>query len=394
MEHDGQGCRNLTVMRDLFTEEHEAFRTSFAAFIAKEISPHYADWEAAGIGPREMYTSAGSFGFLGMSIPERHGGGGTKDFRFNQVIAEELAAAGIGGAGLGITLHNDITTPYFVEYCNDEQAARWLPGIASGELITAIAMTEPGTGSDLASIATTAIRDGDEYVLNGAKTFITNGINADLVIVAAKTDPSQRHAGLSLLVVERGMAGFERGRNLEKIGMHSQDTAELFFGSVRVPVANLLGTEGNGFRYLSSNLAQERLSIAVTGVAAARAALTWTLDYVRERTAFGKQIAEFQNTKFVLAEIKTQVDVAQAYIDQCVLKLNAGTLDPAEAAQAKYFSTELQQRATDRCLQLFGGYGYMTEYPIARAYADARITSIYGGTTEVMKIIIAKSLGL
>ncbi len=381
-------------MRDLFTEEHEAFRASFAAFIAKEISPHYADWEAAGIGPREMYTSAGSYGFLGMAIPEHYGGGGSQDFRFNQVIAEELAGAGIGGAGLGITLHNDITTPYFVEYCNDEQAARWLPGIASGELITAVAMTEPGTGSDLASIATTAIRDGDEYVLNGAKTFITNGINADLVIVAAKTDPTQRHAGLSLLVVERGMAGFERGRNLEKIGMHSQDTAELFFGSVRVPVANLLGTEGEGFRYLSANLAQERLSIAVTGVAAARAALTWTLDYVRERTAFGKQIAEFQNTKFVLAEIKTQVDVAQAYIDQCVLKLNAGTLDPAEAAQAKYFCTELQQRAADRCLQLFGGYGYMTEYPIARAYADARITSIYGGTTEVMKIIIAKSLGL
>jgi alkylation response protein AidB-like acyl-CoA dehydrogenase len=394
MEHGGGGCPNLTVMRDLFTEEHEAFRTSFAAFIAKEISPHYADWEAAGIGPREMYTSAGSFGFLGMAIPERHGGGGTKDFRFNQVIAEELATAGIGGAGLGITLHNDITTPYFVEYCNDEQAARWLPGIASGELITAIAMTEPGTGSDLASIATTAIRDGDEYVLNGAKTFITNGINADLVIVAAKTDPTQRHAGLSLLVVERGMAGFERGRNLEKIGMHSQDTAELFFGSVRVPVANLLGSEGNGFRQLTANLAQERLSIAVTGVAAARAALTWTVEYVRERTAFGKQIGEFQNTKFVLAEIKTQVDVAQAYIDQCVLKLNASTLDPAEAAQAKYFCTELQQRATDRCLQLFGGYGYMTEYPIARAYADARITSIYGGTTEVMKIIIAKSLGL
>ncbi len=394
MERGGGRWPNLTVMRDLFTEEHEAFRGSFAAFIAKEISPHYADWEAAGIGSREMYTSAGSYGFLGMAIPERYGGGGSKDFRFNQVIAEELAAAGIGGAGLGITLHNDITTPYFVEYCNDEQAARWLPGIASGQLITAVAMTEPGTGSDLASIATTAIRDGDEYVLNGAKTFITNGINADLVIVAAKTDPTQRHAGLSLLVVERGMAGFARGRNLEKIGMHSQDTAELFFDSVRVPAANLLGTEGNGFRYLSANLAQERLSIAVTGVAAARAALTWTLDYVRERTAFGKQLSEFQNTKFVLAEIKTQVDVAQAYIDQCVLQLNAGTLDPAEAAQAKYFCTELQQRATDRCLQLFGGYGYMTEYPIARAYADARITSIYGGTTEVMKIIIAKSMGL
>ncbi len=321
-------------------------------------------------------------------------GEGVDDFRFNQIVAEELAYAGIGGAGLGLTLHNDITTPYFLDVCNDEQRQRWLPGIASGELVTAIAMTEPGTGSDLAGIASTAVRDGDVYVLNGSKTFITNGINADLVIVAAKTDPSARHAGLSLLVVERGMDGFERGRNLDKIGMHSQDTAELFFSDVHVPIANLLGEEGKGFNYLTANLAQERLSIAITGVATARAALGWTVDYVKERTAFGSSIGSFQNSKFVLAEVKTEVDVAQAYVDQCVLRLNAGTLTPVDAAQAKLWCTELQNRVVDRCLQLFGGYGYMTEYPIARAYADSRVTPIYGGTSEVMKTIIAKSLGL
>ena len=381
-------------MREHFTDEHEAFRSSFASFVAKELSPHYLDWERKGLAPREVFAQAGRYGFTGMVVPEEHGGGGVRDFRFNQVIAEELAAAGIGGAGLGITLHNDITTPYFVEYCDAEQAARWLPGIASGELITAIAMTEPGTGSDLASIATTAVRDGDVYVLNGSKTFITNGINSDLVIVVAKTDPTQRHTGMSLLVVERGMDGFERGRNLEKIGLHSQDTAELFFNEVRVPVANRLGDEGKAFSYLTANLAQERLSIAVMGVASARAALGWTVDYVKERRAFGQPIASFQNTKFVLAEVKTEVDIAQAYVDQCVMRLNAGTLTAAEAAQAKYWCTELQQRSIDRCLQLFGGYGYMLEYPIARAYADARITSIYGGTTEVMKTIIAKSLDL
>ncbi|MBK5222512.1 MAG: acyl-CoA dehydrogenase family protein [Acidimicrobiia bacterium] len=381
-------------MRDLFDDDHESFRSSVAAFVAKEMAPDYAQWEADGIMPREVFAAAGRYGFLGMAIPETLGGGGTADFRFNVVLAEELAAHGIGGAGLGLTLHNDICTPYFTEYCTAEQSQRWLPGIASGELITAIAMTEPGTGSDLAGIATTAIRDGDEYVVNGSKTFITNGINSDLVIVAAKTDPSQRHSGLSLLVVERGMPGFERGRNLEKIGLHSQDTAELFFADVRVPVANRLGDEGQGFAYLAANLAQERLSIAVTGVAAAAAAMRWTVDYVTERTAFGKPISDFQNTKFVLAEAATQVDVAQAYVDQCVTRLNEQRLSPDEAARAKYWSTEVQQRVIDRCLQLFGGYGYMTEYPIARAYADARVTSIYGGTNEVMKTIIAKSLGL
>ncbi|HSJ91069.1 MAG TPA: acyl-CoA dehydrogenase family protein [Ilumatobacter sp.] len=381
-------------MRAIFDDEHEAFRESFRSWIAKEVAPHYLEWEEAGISPREMFTSAGQYGFLGLQIPEEYGGGGTKDFRFNQVIAEEFAAAGIGGAGLGMTLHNDVTTPYFLEACDDEQKQRWLPGIASGELITAIAMTEPGTGSDLAGIATTAIRDGDEYVLNGSKTFITNGINSDLIVVAAKTDPSERHAGMSLLIVERDMPGFERGRNLDKIGMHSQDTAELFFNDVRVPVANLLGEEGKGFNYLTGNLAQERLSIAVTGQATAKAALDWTVEYVKERSAFGKPISTFQNTKFVLAEVKTEVDIAQAYIDQCVLQLNAGELSASDAAQAKYWCTNLQKTAVDRCLQLFGGYGYMLEYPIARAYADARVTSIYGGTNEVMKIIIAKSLGL
>jgi alkylation response protein AidB-like acyl-CoA dehydrogenase len=293
-----------------------------------------------------------------------------------------------------LTLHNDICLPYFIKYCTDEQRARWLPGIASGELITAIAMTEPGIGSDLASMSTTAIRDGDRYVVNGSKTFITNGINADLVITAVKTDPSQRHAGMSLIVLERGMEGFERGRNLEKIGQHAQDTAELFFSDVSVPVDNLLGSEGQGFVQLVHNLPQERLSIAASGVAAVRAALGWTLDYVKERKAFGQPIGSFQNSRFVLAEVATELEIAQSFIDRCVLALNAGTLSAEDAAMAKWWCTELQKRSVDRCLQLFGGYGYMLEYPIARAYADARITTIYGGTTEIMKEIIGRQLGL
>jgi alkylation response protein AidB-like acyl-CoA dehydrogenase len=381
-------------MRSIFDDVHDEFRRSFSSWVAKEIVPNYMEWERVGISPREIYTSAGANGFLGMQIPTEYGGGGSDDFRFNQVVAEEFAYAGIGGAGLGITLHNDITIPYYLELANDEQRDRWLPRIASGELITAIAMTEPGTGSDLASVGTTAVRDGDSYIVNGSKTFITNGINSDLIIVVAKTDPTARHTGMTLLVAERGMAGFERGRNLDKIGNHSQDTAELFFDDVRIPVSNRLGDEGQAFRYLSSNLAQERLSIAITGVASARAALNWTVEYVRERHAFGSPLSSFQNTKFVLAEVKTSIDVAQAYVDQCVMALNAGTLSPAEAAQAKYWCTDLQKEAADRCLQFFGGYGYTVEYPIARNYADARVTSIYGGTNEIMKTIIAKSLGL
>jgi alkylation response protein AidB-like acyl-CoA dehydrogenase len=341
-----------------------------------------------------LFTDAGHHGFLGMSIPEEFAGGGVDDFRYNLVLNEEVQATGVGAAGLGLTLHNDICLPYFLRYCSDGQRPRWLPGIASGELITAIAMTEPSIGSDLASMATTAILDGDHYVVNGSKTFITNGINADLVITAVKTDPSERHRGMSLLVLERGMDGFERGRNLEKIGQHAQDTAELFFTDVHVPVGNRLGEEGEGFLQLVANLPQERLSIAAAGVAAARAALGWTLDYVKERHAFGQPIGTFQNSRFVLAEIATEVEIGQTFVDRCVVALNAGELTAEEAAMAKWWCTELQKRVVDRCLQLFGGYGYMLEYPIARAYADARITTIYGGTTEIMKEIIGRSMGL
>ncbi|HVF74453.1 MAG TPA: acyl-CoA dehydrogenase family protein [Acidimicrobiales bacterium] len=379
--------------RTLFEDEHEQFRASVAAFLEKEAVPHFLDWERAGLVDRELFRKAGALGFLGMSVPEEYGGGGVDDFRYNLVLIEEAQRLGLGGAGLGLTLHNDICLPYFLSLCNEEQKQRWLPGICSGELVTAIAMTEPGIGSDLASMRTSAVRDGDDYVLNGSKTFITNGINADLVIVAAKTDPSQKHRGMSLFVVERGMPGFERGRNLEKIGLHSQDTAELFFTDVRVPAANRLGDEGTGFFNLVHNLPQERLSIAAAGVAAARAALAWTIEYCRERKAFGQPIGSFQNSKFVLAECETETRIGQEFVDRCVVALNDGELTAEEAAMAKWWSTELQKRVVDRCVQLHGGYGYMLEYPIARAYADARVTTIYGGTTEVMKEIIGRSLG-
>ena len=380
--------------RDLFDEEHELFRRSFRRWLDKEVVPNYLEWEDAQIVPRDVFLAAGEHGFLGMAIPTEHGGGGNDDFRYNLVIGEEIQAAAVNAAGLGITLHNDICLPYFLRYCDEAQRRRWLPGIASGELITAIAMTEPGIGSDLASMSTTAIRDGDRYVVNGSKTFITNGINADLVITAVKTDPTQRHKGMSLLVLERGMKGFERGRNLDKIGLHAQDTAELFFNDVQVPVDNLLGGEGEGFTSLVSNLPQERLSIAATGIAAARAALTWTLDYVKERSAFGQPVGSFQHNRFALAECATEVEIGQAFIDRCVVALNAGQLTAEDAAMAKWWCTELQKRVVDRGVQLHGGYGYMREYPIARAYADARITTIYGGTTEIMKELIGKSLGL
>ena len=378
--------------RNQFTEEHDLFRASFRTFVEREIAPHHVEWNEAGIVPRELFTQAGAAGFIGMAVPEEFGGGGVDDFRYSQVVGEELQYAGVAAAGLGLTLHTDICLPYFLSLATDEQRTRWLPRIASGELITAIAMTEPGIGSDLASMSTSAIRDGDHFVVNGAKTFITNGINADLVITAVKTDPSQQHAGMSLLVIERGMDGFERGRNLEKVGLHAQDTAELFFTDVQVPVANLLGVEGKGFAHLVDNLPQERLSIAVSGVAAAEAALRWTLAYVQERKAFGSPIASFQNTQFELAEMRTEIDVAQVFVDRCVEALNDGDLTVEEAAEAKWWCTELQKRTVDRCVQLHGGYGYMLEYPIARAYVDARVTTIYGGTTEIMKGIIGRKL--
>lgn len=381
------------MQRSNFTAEHDMFREAFATFLDREMVPNRERWTEEEIVDRSVFRTAGASGFLAMAVPERYGGAGVSDFRYSQIIAEELCRADLFPHGLGMTLHNDVCLPYFTEYCTDEQKQRWLPGIASGELITAVAMTEPGIGSDLASMSTTAVRDGDTYVLNGSKTFITNGINADLVIVACKTDPTQRHKGMSIVVVERGMDGFERGRNLDKVGMHAQDTAELFFTDVRVPVANRLAAEGEGFLLLVRNLPQERLSIAAMAVAHAKAMLGWTRAYVSERTAFGQPIGSFQNSRFRLAEMATEITIAETFVDRCVEALNAGELTAEEAAMAKWWTTELQKRTADTGVQLHGGYGYMNEYPIARAWSDSRVTSIYGGTTEIMKEIIGRSMG-
>jgi alkylation response protein AidB-like acyl-CoA dehydrogenase len=382
------------VKRTIFEADHKDFRESVRRFFGEEVVPNHERWEEEGLVPRELFAKAADKGMLAMGVPEQFGGLGVADFRFNQIIVEEIGYAGVAGSGLGITLHNDICLPYFLEYCSDEQRERWLPGIADGSLITALAMTEPGIGSDLASMSATARRDNGHYVVNGAKTFITNGINSDLVITAVKTDPSERHRGISLLVIERGMDGFERGRNLAKLGLHAQDTAELFFNDVHVPVENLLGEEGKGFLYLVSNLAQERMSIAISAVSSAQAAFDITLEYVKERTAFGQPVGSFQASRFALAEMKTEIELATVYVDQAVMALNAGELSPEDAAIAKWWSTELQGRVVDTCLQLHGGYGYMLEYPIARYYNDARITRIYGGTTEIMKEIVGRSLGV
>ena len=382
------------IARTLYADEHEQFRSAFRSWLDKEVVPNHEQYERDGITPRELWLAAGSHGFLGLTVPEQFGGGGTDDYRFAAVMQEEVSYTGVIGSANGFTLHNDIVLPYFIGLCTDEQKARWLPGMVSGECITAIAMTEPNTGSDLGNIRTTAVRHGDTYLVNGSKTFITNGINSDAVIVAVKTDPDAKHRGMSLIVVERGIKGFERGRNLDKLGMHAQDTAELFFTDVEVPVANLLGEEGKGFYYLMLNLAQERLGMAVGAMAVCQAAMDQTLAYTKERTAFGQPVGQFQHNKFLLAELSTEVQIGQVYVDRCVELHCAGQLSPEQAAAAKFWTTELQKRTVDRCLQLFGGYGYMLEYPIARAYADARITTIYGGTTEIMKEIIGRSLGL
>ncbi|MGV0791470.1 acyl-CoA dehydrogenase family protein [Mycolicibacterium sp. XJ1819] len=379
---------------DVFTAEQQAFRQVVRAFLAKEVQPYFDEWEHAGAVPRELYRRLGALGIIGLGIPEDFGGGGQSDYRFNVVLQEEINKATFT---LGtLRTHMDVVLPYFLHLANSEQRARWFPGLATGELFTAIAMTEPGTGSDLAGVKTTARRDGDHYILNGAKTFISGGLHADLVIVLARTstDETNRRAGLSLLVVERSMEGFEIGRALPKIGIKVQDTVELSFTDVRVPSTNLLGEEGAGFGYLGHNLPQERLAIAVGALAAARAALDHTVAYVKERTVFGKPVSHFQNTKFELATIETELTAGQTMLDTAVLRLVDGELTPVDAAKVKLFCTELQGRVVDRCLQLFGGYGYITEYPIARLYADARVTRIYGGTSEVMKSIISKSLGL
>lgn len=378
--------------RDIYTEEHHAFRDMVRSFIEKEAAPHHEQWEKDGIVSREVWLAAGRAGLLGIDMPEEHGGGGNPDYRYYVIFNEELARAGIHGPGFAV--HNDINGGYLRQLCTDEQKARWFPGYCSGEIITGIAMTEPAAGSDLQGIKTTAIRDGDHYVLNGSKTFISNGILADLVIVVAKTDPSAGAKGVSLLAVERGMDGFERGRNLDKVGLHAQDTAELFFDDVRVPKENLLGEEGMGFIYLMQNLARERLSIGATAQAAAEAAFEQTLEYCKTREAFGRPIGKFQHNRFTLAEMKTELTVTRAFTDDCIVKESNGELSAEEAAMLKYWNTELLKTVVDRCVQLHGGYGYMTEYPIAKAYQDVRIQTIFGGTTEIMKEIIGRSLGV
>ncbi len=382
--------------RTLFNSEHEMFRDSFRRFVEKEIVPNNDQWEKDGQVSRDLWLKLGREGFLGMSAPEEYGGAGEDDFRFNAVITEELQRVGAASLSSGIGLHNDICLPYYLAYGTAEQKARWVPGICSGELVTAIAMTEPNTGSDLASTRTNARREGDRYILNGQKTFITNGILSDLVIVVAKTnpDPALRHKAISLLVVERGMKGFERGRRLEKVGLHAQDTAELIFEGVEVPLANRLGEEGQGFYYLMRQLAQERMSVAVSAVAACWRALNLTVDYCKERTAFGQPIGSFQNSRFKLAEMRTEIEIGQVFVDRCIEELMSGELTAETAAMAKWWTTDLQKRVMDQCVQLHGGYGYMLEYPIARAYLDARVQSIYAGTNEIMKEIIGRSMGL
>ncbi|GAA3539219.1 acyl-CoA dehydrogenase FadE20 [Aeromicrobium flavum] len=380
------------MQRTLFESEHESFRDTVRTFLEKEVVPNHEQWEKDGIVPREVWLKAGELGILGFMMPEEFGGGGVSDFRYNAVLQEELTR--VGASGVGFALHTDLVSAYLISYATQEQKQRWLPKFVSGEMITAIAMTEPGTGSDLQGIKTTAVRDGDHYVVNGAKTFISNGINADFVIVACKTDPDAGAMGVSLIVVERGMEGFERGRNLDKMGLKAQDTAELFFDDVRVPVENLLGTEGHGFIQLMEKLPQERLTISVVAAAACRTMIDMTLEYVKSRKAFGKPIGSFQNTRFTLAELETEQRIAQVFVDRSIEELNAGTLTIEDAAAGKWWTTELQKKTADACVQLHGGYGYMSEYPISKAYLDTRIQTIYGGTTEIMKEIVGRSLGI
>jgi len=375
----------------IYTQEHDDFRSTVREFLEREVVPHHDQWEKDGQVSREVWTKAGGQGLLCFDVDEEYGGAGVKDFRYNMVVAEEISR--VGASGLGFPVHTDVIVPYLSSLATDEQKRRWLPGVVSGELISAIAMTEPGAGSDLQGIRTSAVDKGDHYVLNGSKTFISNGIMSDLVIVVARTNPDAGHQGISLLVVERGMDGFERGRNLEKVGLKAQDTAELFFDNVHVPKENLLGEEGSGFVSLMNNLPQERVSIAAIAVAACEHVLQLCLDYAREREAFGRPIGKFQHNRFLLAEMATEVHIARVFLNDCVLKLNAGEVDTALASMAKWWTTELQKKVVDQAVQLFGGYGYMMEYPVARAFVDSRIQTIYGGTTEVQKEIIGRMLG-
>ncbi|MDD0814942.1 acyl-CoA dehydrogenase family protein [Curvibacter sp. HBC28] len=383
------------IERSLFSPEHEAFRDSFRRFCLQEIAPHHAAWEEQGYVDREVWRKAGENGFLCMSLPEAYGGAGA-DRRYSVAQMEELSAGGYSGIGFG--LHSEIVAPYLLHYGTEAQKQRYLPRLARGEMVGAIAMSEPAAGSDLQGIKTTALLQADgSYLLNGSKTFITNGWHADLVIVVAKTNPSAGAKGTSLFLVEQGMPGFEKGQRLKKLGLKAQDTSELFFNNVRVPADNLLGGEAQlnqGFIGLMEQLPWERLQIAIGAVAAAQAAIGWTLDYVQQRQVFGQSVAAFQNTRYTLAELQTEVQVARVFVDKCVELLEAGQLDTATASMAKYWCSDLQCKVMDECVQLHGGYGYMWEYPITRAYADARVQRIYGGTNEIMKEVIARSMGL
>lgn len=382
---------DLWARRELFDDDHESFRSTVREFLNRHVTDNAVRWDEEGIVARELWHHAGDQGLLGLNVPEEHGGGGVDDYRFRCAMIEELAKVNAASVAAGFAVHTDIVQPYFVDLCTDEQAARWLPGLASGRSIGAIAMTEPGAGSDLRGMRSTALRDGREWVLDGQKTFITNGIRADLVIVAARTEGHGR-SDVTLFVVEEGTPGFSRGRKLEKVGLRSQDTAELFFDKVRLTDEDMLGGVGAGLRHLMSHLPLERLGIAVNACAGTRAALAWTMDHVQDREAFGQPLAALQNTQFALAEMVTELEVTQEYVDSAVLRLNRGTLSAVDAAKAKWWATEMHKRVVDRCLQLFGGYGYMLEYPIARAYTDARVTTIYGGTTEIMKALVARDL--
>ncbi|WP_405136504.1 acyl-CoA dehydrogenase family protein [Nocardia sp. NBC_01388] len=379
--------------RTIFDPEHDQFRATARSFFEKECVPHADEWEARGYVDREVWLKAGELGLLGWEMPEEYGGSDIKDFRFNAILNEEFHATGTVGIGLGV--QNDILSGYFRDLTTDEQKKRWLPKYVSGEWITAIAMSEPGAGSDLANVKTSARKDGDSYIVNGSKTFISNGLLADLVVVVCRTNPDadKPHKGLSLLVVETGMEGFSRGRKLDKIGQRSADTAELIFENVRVPAENLIGEENHGFYHLMANLPAERLGIAIHAVAQARRALELTIAYARERVAFGSPIGNFQVNKHALAQMKTEVDVMQTYVDQAILAVNAGELTADEAAGAKWWATETQWKIIDRCLQLHGGYGYMNEYEIARLWRDSRVQRIYGGTNEIMMDIVGKGMG-
>lgn len=373
--------------------EHHQFRRLVRDFVRQAVVPLHERWERDGQWDRSLFVEAGKLGLLGFSVPGHLGGPGVRDFRYNAIVIDELQRAGAAAEAIAFTLQNDVVLPYLTDLTTPEQQRRWLPGVVTGETVLGIAMTEPGTGSDLAGIRTTAVRDGDHYVVNGAKTFISNGQTGDLFVIAVRTSPD-RHQGLSLLVVDADTPGFRRGRNLEKIGLHAQDTSELTFTDMRVPVENLLEGEGKGFSQLMRNLPQERLALGVGAVAAAEGVLTQTLDYVKQRKAFGAPVGSFQNSQFVLAELATEIDIARTYLDDCLAEHLVGSLTAARAARLKWWTTDLQVRTADRCLQLHGGYGYMREYSVARAFVDARIQTIYGGTNEIMKTIIAKDLGL